>query len=411
VSANTTTRVLLSGSFASVDELGHILRGLEYDVEIQRRTEDAIQAWSRGHCEVVLLVIAGDHSAPISAIKAFRGQRPHSPIMIVSSLTAVEDRVAALEAGADDYLTLPFATPELRARLSTILRSRAVRPGFEIRVGPLVMRAGDPRVLIGTERIHLTPSERALLEMFALASGNTLANSAIAQRLGEDGESISKTAVEVVICRLRRRLIPFGLNIATLRGIGYRLPLPSIDLRSAERPRLQQPPGAVSARELPEPDVPLTEESLETESQWWNTRLLEYTNDAIIIWEMQGRGILYWNRAAEQLYGYNRTAALGRTTHDLLKTQLVGGVTYLEDNLAKYGVWIGELTHTTADGRRVQVEGRLALMSQHNQRWLVLEVNRDITDRKTLESSHRMMERQLRELRALRGEPSVDHME
>jgi PAS domain S-box-containing protein len=117
---------------------------------------------------------------------------------------------------------------------------------------------------------------------------------------------------------------------------------------------------------------------------------------------MLGQGILYWNRAAEQLYGYSRDEVHGRATHELLKTELVGGVTRLETSLARFGIWAGELRHTTRDGRKVDVEGRLAVMSQHNGRWLALEVNRDITDKKAAEAARRSMERQLAELRALR---------
>jgi PAS domain S-box-containing protein len=403
VSANATTRVLLSGSLAAIDELERTLRKLEYDVEIHPRIEEAIQAWSRGHCEAALLAISPSQRGHVSAIRAFREQRPNAPILVVSALTQPEDRVAALAAGADDYVTEPFAIPDLQVRLSAIIRWRAVWSPAEIRIGPLVMRAGDPGALIGTTRVDLTPSERALLEMFVLASGNVVAKSAIAQRLGENGESVSRTALQLVVYRLRRRLLPFGLSIVTLRRVGYRLQVADVDPDLTGRPHWQQFPGAVSGSELREPDIPLAEEPLETEPKWWNTRLLEYTNDAIIIWEMQGRGILYWNRAAEQLYGYSRSVALGQTTHHLLKTQLAGGVTHLESSLAKYGVWIGELTHTTNSGHRVQVEGRLALMSQHNERWLVLEVNRDISDRKALEVSRQQMERQLEDLHAFRG--------
>jgi two-component system OmpR family response regulator len=401
VSANATTRVLLSGSLTAVDELAHALRQLEYAVEIHTRVENAIQAWSRGHCEAALLSISEAQRQPFSVIRAFREQRPHSPILAVSSLTQLEERVAALDAGADDYIIEPVAVSELQARLSAILRNRAASSPAEIRLGPVILRAGDPGALIGTTRVELTPSERALLEMFALASGNIVAKSAIAQRLGEEGQSVSKTAVEVVVYRLRRRLVPLGLSINTLRGVGYRLRLADAAVKLTEQQSL--PPPAASNQEPREADVPLAEVPLEEEPKWWNTRLLEYTNDAIIIWEMQGRGILYWNRAAEQLYGYSRDVAQGRTTHELLKTQLAGGVTQLESSLAKYGVWIGELTHTTSSGRRVQVEGRLALMSQQNERWLVLEVNRDITDRKALELSRHVMERQLEDLHALRG--------
>jgi len=132
-----------------------------------------------------------------------------------------------------------------------------------------------------------------------------------------------------------------------------------------------------------------------------SAELLEFTHDAIIIWEMDGAGILYWNQAAEQLYGYTREQAYGQTTHALLKTQLSGGIQKLETKIARYGVWVGELKHVTRDGRRVQVEGRLAVMSQRDGRWLVLEVNRDITDIKKAQDAQQAAERQLACLREL----------
>jgi PAS domain S-box-containing protein len=153
-----------------------------------------------------------------------------------------------------------------------------------------------------------------------------------------------------------------------------------------------------------EVEVPLAVPA-DVKPMWSDTQLLEYTHDAIIIWEMQGQGILYWNRAAEQLYGYSRGEVRGRTTHEVLKTELVGGVTRLENSLARFGIWAGELHHTTRSGCKVDVEGRLAVMSQHNGRWLVLEVNRDITDRKAAEAARRSMEHQLAELRSLRDTP------
>jgi undecaprenyl-diphosphatase len=134
---------------------------------------------------------------------------------------------------------------------------------------------------------------------------------------------------------------------------------------------------------------------------WWQPQLLEFTRDAIIIWEMDGAGILYWNAAAEELYGYTREEAYGQVTHALLDTQLTGGRAGadLETVLARFGVWVGELSHVTKSGRRLEVEGRLALMSQRNGRWLVLEVNRDVTDRKTAQAARQAAELQLASLR------------
>jgi PAS domain S-box-containing protein len=112
---------------------------------------------------------------------------------------------------------------------------------------------------------------------------------------------------------------------------------------------------------------------------WRYSEILEYTHDAIIIWEMDGAGVVYWNRAAEELYGYSRREAVGQKTHLLLKTQLDEGVRRLETKLATYGVWAGELLHTAKCGRQIAVQSRLALMHQQSGRWLVLEVNRALS--------------------------------
>jgi PAS domain S-box-containing protein len=129
-------------------------------------------------------------------------------------------------------------------------------------------------------------------------------------------------------------------------------------------------------RALAEPDVPRRDARIG--QPWKYSEILEYTHDAIVIWEMGGKGIVYWNSGAERIYGYSRTAAIGKTTHLLLQTRLQGGIDQLEAKLARFGVWAGELTHTTKTGSQIVVQSRLALMSQQNGRWLVLEVNRDI---------------------------------
>jgi PAS domain S-box-containing protein len=163
-------------------------------------------------------------------------------------------------------------------------------------------------------------------------------------------------------------------------------------------------PVAVEIARRSETAVPLTlTDSPDAAAQrWWTPELLEFTNDAIIIWEMEGQGIVYWNRAAEQLYGYSRLEACGQVTHSLLRTRLAGGdaASQLETALARYGIWVGELQHTTRDGREVDVEGRLALMSQASGRWLVLEVNRDVTDRRKAEAARIAVEMQLASLRS-----------
>jgi PAS domain S-box-containing protein len=122
-------------------------------------------------------------------------------------------------------------------------------------------------------------------------------------------------------------------------------------------------------------------------------QVLEYTDDAVILWQMDGAGILYWNQAAESLYGYGREEVRGRVIHTLLKTVPSGtGIAELEERLARYGMWVGELQHTTRDGKRVLVQSRLSLIAQIDGKWLVLELNRDVTDRVDAEQLTRVTE-------------------
>ena len=373
-------RILVTGQWPSVAKVGRLLLDFGYEVVTHSEFDKALVAWSHGDCEAALISVTRSELLPFAAVKAFREKRPHASIVVVSDMAHVDSRVAGLDAGADDYITAPFAIPEFRARMNAIARHTTLRVPAEIRMGPLLIRAGDPMITIDGVRVEVTAREKALLEMFAVATPNVLEKVAIARRFSAEEGLASNTAVEILVHRLRRRLTPHGMNIVNLRGVGYRLQF----------------------GESKVPSVPLNGALADANPERWNTQLLEFTNDAIIIWEMQGRGILYWNAAAEQLYGYSRAQALGKVTHELLGTELAGGVTSLEANLARYGVWVGELAHTTQSGQRILVEGRLALMAQRNSRWLVLEVNRDVTDRKTADSARLEMQQQLEDLRAQR---------
>jgi PAS domain S-box-containing protein len=118
--------------------------------------------------------------------------------------------------------------------------------------------------------------------------------------------------------------------------------------------------------------------------------LLELTDDAIIVWELDGEGIVFWNRAATELYGYSPDEARGRITHELLKTKVPSSsVRELETILSQRSIWVGELRHTTRDGRELSVESRIALFSHRNGKWLVLETNRAIREQREPEETLR----------------------
>jgi PAS domain S-box-containing protein len=111
--------------------------------------------------------------------------------------------------------------------------------------------------------------------------------------------------------------------------------------------------------------------------------LLDQSYDAIFAWRL-GNGIVYWNKAAEQLYGYTATEALGRVSHQLLATEYPVSHSELLAALELKENWAGELVHRHRDGHRLMIESRMRLVRSEKDA-LVLEVNRDITQRKELE--------------------------
>jgi PAS domain S-box-containing protein len=117
--------------------------------------------------------------------------------------------------------------------------------------------------------------------------------------------------------------------------------------------------------------------------------LLELSLEPILVWELNGP-IIYWNAGAENLYGYSAAQAVGHRSHTLLATVQVVPDLALDDLLDRDGRWMGELVHTTRDGRRVVVESRQELVRRPDgQPPLVLETNRDVTARKEAEQQLR----------------------
>jgi len=161
----------------------------------------------------------------IALIRELRKRGFAAPILVITARGAVDDRVAALDSGADDYLVKPFNHTELLARCRALLRRRssAVVELFEV--------AGisfDPAlgiVRIAGEALSIAPRERSVLELLLRNAGRVVAKEQIEVALSEFGGEISTNAVELAVSRLRRRLAPSqsGVAIETIRGVGYLL--------------------------------------------------------------------------------------------------------------------------------------------------------------------------------------------
>ncbi|MGH8218680.1 MAG: response regulator [Steroidobacteraceae bacterium] len=176
-------------------------------------------------CEYDLAIV--DLALPdgdgIGLIRALRHEKRGVPVLVVTARDAVEDRVAGLDAGADDYLVKPFEMQELEARARALIRRNRADRALAIRLGPLELTIGEPRVRLEGAPVDFTAREYALLELLAVRAGRVVNKSHIGTRLAGPGEALSDAAIEVAIHRLRRRLEPYDLHVRTVRGFGYLL--------------------------------------------------------------------------------------------------------------------------------------------------------------------------------------------
>lgn len=139
------------------------------------------------------------------------------------------------------------------------------------------------------------------------------------------------------------------------------------------------------------------------------TELLELAHDAILVRDVAGGALLYWNRGAEEMYGYPRQEAIGRVSHELLQTEFPVPLADIEETMLRDGRWEGEITHHTCDGRALTIESRWALQRSSGGKPIAfLEINRDITARTAAEAE---LARRLQELAGANREIAIRHRE
>lgn len=176
------------------------------------------------HYDVVILDVMLPGGSGFTLCRELRAQHVKSPILMLTARDAVADRVQGLEAGADDYLTKPFAFAELLARVRALGRRPPVIVPETIRVANLTVDLVARRVHRGTRQIELTAKEFALLECFVRNVDRVVDRATITAHVWDENHDPFTNVLEVLIKRLRRK-IDDGYDpqlIHTMRGVGYR---------------------------------------------------------------------------------------------------------------------------------------------------------------------------------------------
>ncbi len=154
-------------------------------------------------------------------LKKLRAAGDATPVIILTARDQVSDRIAGLNAGADDYLVKPFDLSELSARVAAVARRYRGNPNPLVQIGDLEVDLGDHRISRNGLPVELTAREWALFEGFLQRPGILLSRAQLEDRLYEFGAEIESNTIEVYISRLRKKL---GHDaIVTVRGMGYRL--------------------------------------------------------------------------------------------------------------------------------------------------------------------------------------------
>ena len=171
--------------------------------------------------DLVLLDLGLPRRDGLSLLREWRAKGVDTPVVIITARDAVADRIAGLDAGADDYLVKPFDLDELSARVRAVARRRAGRSESVLRIGELEIDTATKRVKWKGSEAALSAREYALLEALADRPGAYLTRAQLEERLYGWDEEIASNAVEVHIHALRRKL-DAGV-IRNVRGLGYTL--------------------------------------------------------------------------------------------------------------------------------------------------------------------------------------------
>jgi two-component system OmpR family response regulator len=212
--------LLAEGLIRTLRQSGHAVDWVKNGLE----AEAALEA---NEFDLLILDIGLPKKSGFEVLRRLRTRDSRMPVLILTALDAVSDRVRGLDAGADDYLSKPFELAELAARVRALTRRGMAGSSTLIRHGPLTYDQIGRVARLNDEAIELSAREVSLLEIFLQRAGRLVSKDQLVNHLCEWGEEVSANAIEVYVHRLRKKLEPGGVRIVTVRGLGYSLEKPA----------------------------------------------------------------------------------------------------------------------------------------------------------------------------------------
>lgn len=201
--------------------LSETLRRAGYVADAVPSAEQADAALKVAQIDLVILDVGLPGTDGFTWLRKLRAAGGHQAVLVLTARQAVDDRVHGLTVGADDYLSKPYATEELLARVNALARRGRALKSRIIEHGPLAIDLDKKRATLSGKPLDLPQREHAILEYLFSNIEAIVGKDKIAGAVASWNEEISPNAIEVHMSRLRSKLEPAGIKIRTVRGLGY----------------------------------------------------------------------------------------------------------------------------------------------------------------------------------------------
>ena len=194
-----------------------------YAVDLVADGEAANDALATTAYDLVVLDIALPKVDGLAVLRRLRDRRLQTPVLILTARDTLDDRVLGLDSGADDYMTKPFDLPEFEARVRALIRRGHNTPGTSMVHGRLRLDVAARRLFHDDQPVEMSARELALTELLLARQGRVVSKEQIIDHLFGFGDDVGSNAIEVYVHRVRKKLEPLGIDIRTVRGMGYLL--------------------------------------------------------------------------------------------------------------------------------------------------------------------------------------------
>jgi DNA-binding response OmpR family regulator len=199
------------------------LRAQGFAVDTAASASEGLRVWRAADYDAAVLDLMLPDGTGLDALKEMRDQGNVTPVLILTALGAIEDRVRGLDCGADDYLVKPFAMQELFARLRALLRRPGAALGRTLTLGNVKLDTSARIATVAEMQLNLTRSELIVLEALLRNQGRVVSKERLVECLYDFEQERSANSVETLVHRLRKKLAAAGaeMSLRTLRGLGY----------------------------------------------------------------------------------------------------------------------------------------------------------------------------------------------